>query len=116
VSNDALSGLTLVLAVLGGAALVYRAMGGIFRLALRASQETAARGMAEVSARRGDLTSMVERQRAAELARRDRRIQMALTAVWILWFVIPLLLGSARLPLAFASVLWLLPTTRDRDR
>jgi hypothetical protein len=87
-------GLTLLLAIAGALALLYRFLGGVFRLALGASHETAARGMAEVSARRGDLTAMAERRQAAELARRDRRRQLLLTSVWILWFTIPLLLGS----------------------
>lgn len=101
--------LTLFLALLGGAALVYRSLGGLFRLALRASQETAARELAELSARRGDLTAMTERQRAATLAASDRRRQLLLTLLWIGWFVVPLMLGAARLPFAVASLLWLLP-------
>jgi hypothetical protein len=106
-------GLVLLLAFVGGAALLYRLLGGLFRLALRASQETAARSMAESSARRGDVSGMVERQRAAEAARRDRRVHMAVTLLWMTWFTIPLMLGSARIPFAVASVLWLLPTSRS---
>ncbi len=105
-------GLLLLLAFLGGIALLYRSLGGLFRLALRASQETAARGLAEVSARRGDITAMAERQRAADAARRDRRAHMAVTLLWILWFAVPLMLGSPRIPFAIASLLWLLPTPR----
>lgn len=106
--------LVLLLAVLGAAALVYRSLGGIFRLAVRASQETAASGLAELSATRGDVTAMVERKRAAEHARRDRRVHTLLTGVWVVWLVAPLLIGNPRIPFAIASLLWLLPTAGRR--
>jgi hypothetical protein len=109
VSGSTLDPLVLLLAVLGGAALLLRALGGLFRLALRASQETAARELAEVSARRGDITGMEERRRAAAAARQDRRRHLLLTLLWIAWFVLPLMLGAARIPFALASLLWLLP-------
>lgn len=109
--ESALGSLTTLLAVAGGLALLYRSVGGAFRLALRASQETAASGMAEVSLRRGDLTGMIERRSLAERARRDRRRHTLLTLLWVLWLVLPLLLGGAREAFGVAAVLWLLPTT-----
>jgi hypothetical protein len=115
-TEDALEGLASLLAMVGGAALVYRAVGGVFRLVLRASQETAASGMAELSASRGDVTGMLERQRLAEAARRDRRRHSILTITWILWFILPLIFGGARIAYALASVLWLLPTSRPAPR
>jgi hypothetical protein len=115
-TEDAFSGLAALLALVGAAALIYRSIGGIFRLALRASQETAASGMAEVSASRGDVTGMLERQRLAESARRDRWRHSILTIAWILWFTLPMILGGARLAYALASVLWILPTSRPAPR
>jgi hypothetical protein len=104
-----LGGLATLLAVVGAVALLYRALGGAFRLALRASQETAASGMAEVSQHRGDVTAMLERAQAARLARRDRRRHTLLTLLWVSWFVLPLLLGGVREAYAVAAVLWLVP-------
>jgi hypothetical protein len=114
--EDAFGGLTTLLALVGAAALVYRSIGGIFRLALRASQETAAAGMAEVSASRGDVTGMLERQRLAKSARQDRWRHSVLTITWILWFVLPMVLGGARIAYALASVLWILPVSRSTPR
>jgi hypothetical protein len=115
-TDGAFGGLLALLAIIGAAALVYRSIGGIFRSVLRASQETAASGMAEVSASRGDVTSMLERKRLAESARRDRRRHSLLTLAWILWFTLPLIFGGARIAFALAAVLWLLPTSRPAPR
>jgi hypothetical protein len=115
-TEDAFGGLTTLLALVGAAALVYRSIGGIFRLVLRASQETAAVGMAEVSASRGDVTGMLERQRLARAARQDRWRHSLLTITWILWLTLPMVLGGARIAYALASVLWILPTSRPTPR
>ncbi|CAN5616222.1 hypothetical protein BH23GEM6_BH23GEM6_23570 [soil metagenome] len=114
-ADAVLSPVLFLLAFAGGAALVYRSVGGLFRLALRASQETAAAQLAEVSARRGDLTEMAERRRAAEAARRDRRRVTVVTLFWMLWLAVPLILGWAPTAFAVAALLWLLPPpTRSR--
>jgi hypothetical protein len=114
--TDLLVGVVSVLAVAGGLALVYRAAGGLFMLALRASQESAARVLADVRARHGDVTGMVERRDAAARAARERRQTALLTLLWIAWLVTPLFLGGVREAYGVAAVLWLVPRARISER
>lgn len=106
--------LLVVLALLGGAALVMRLLRTGFRLALSAAEETAASELAGVSQRRGDLTSMAERRAHQETARARRRRELSLAAVWLLWLAIPPMAGWLPLGYAPAAALWLLPRRRVR--
>ena len=104
----------VLLALAGGAALVLRLGGSLVRLGLTAAETTAATGLAEVSARRGDLTGLAERREEARALRRARRRQAAATVLWISLLVAPAALGWAREVYAGASLLWLLPRPRLR--
>jgi len=112
--DDALGGLIGLLAFAGGAALVARLARASIGVALRAAEAAAARGMADVSARRGDVTGMMERQSAAREARRALRLMLLLGAVWLAWLVVPLFAGVARHAYAAAALLWLAPNPRLR--
>jgi hypothetical protein len=107
--EEALTGLVTLMAFAGGAALVVRLVRAALRLGLRAAEATAAAGLADVSARRGDLTSMLERRAAETAARRERRGALLLFLVWLLWLAVPLFGGWSRDAFAIAAILWLVP-------
>lgn len=112
-AEGALAGVVLWVAVAGVLALIRRAFGSLLRLALHAAEATAASGLAEVSARRGDLTGLSERRAHRERARRLRRTELLLLSLWAGWIVVPALAGwtpDAYLP---AALLWLLPRGRS---
>ena len=114
--EEALTSLVTIMAVLGVAALVIRLVRTALRLALRAAEASAARGLAEVSARSGDLTGMMERRAAEQGARRERRGALLLAFLWLLWLAIPPFLGLGREAFAVAAVLWLVPVQPLRVR
>jgi hypothetical protein len=99
----------LFLSVLGGVALVVRLLRAILRFAFAAAQSSAAAGLAEVSARRGDLSTLAERKTVERAARQARRRDGLLAMLWLLLLVLPLLFGYAREAYAAAAVLWFLP-------
>jgi hypothetical protein len=99
----------VMLAILGGFALASRALRTTLRLALHLAEETAASGLADVSARRGDLTRLAERQAHRERARSRRRLELATLAFWIAWLLVPLILGWLPAAYAPAALLWLAP-------
>jgi hypothetical protein len=109
-------GVVGVLAFIGGAALVVRLLRASFRLALSAAEASTAAGLADISARRGDLTGMMERRAAESDARRLRRTALASTALWIVWLVIPVYAGWVREAYALAAVLWLAPGAGSAHR
>lgn len=102
----------VVLAVIGVLAILRSLARTLLRLGLRAAEETTAAGMAEVSARRGDLTGLTERREAARAARRSRRFDLALVVGWVAWLVVPLIVGWAAPAYALASPLWLVAPPR----
>lgn len=103
-----------VLAVLGAVALVARFLRAAFRFLFASAQSTAAAGLAEVSARRGDLSTLAERREVEQTARRARLRTGLLTLLWLLLLVIPLLIGWTREVYVVCSVLWLLPSAPIR--
>lgn len=106
--------LLLFLSLLGGVALLVRFIRALLRLGLAAAEETAASGMAEVSARHGDITALSERQAASRAARAVRRQALLQAAAWLLLLLLPLVFGWAREVYAAAAILWLFPTTPVR--
>jgi hypothetical protein len=102
-------GIIAILAVAGGTALVVRLVRSVLRLLLAAADVTAASGLAEVSARRGDLTAMAERRAAENRARRARIRSTVWALGWLAALVVPTVAGVAPAVYAIASVLWLLP-------
>ena len=114
--EETLTALVSIMAVLGVAALLIRLVRTGLRLALRAAEASAAAGLADVSARRGDLTGMMERRAAEQAARRERRGALALAFLWLLWLSIPVFAGVAREAFALAAVLWLVPIQPLRVR
>ena len=114
--EEGLTSLVALMSVAGAAALVIRLLRSSARLALRAAEATAAAGLADVSARRGDLTGMMERRAAERGARRDRRGALLLALFWLLWLVVPVFGGWAREAFALAAVLWLVPNQPLRPR
>jgi ribose/xylose/arabinose/galactoside ABC-type transport system permease subunit len=99
----------LLLAVVGAVALVYRAVRAIARLVVSLAESTAASGMAEVSARRGDVTAMEENRATERAARRRQWRDVLAVGLWVGWLLLPPMAGWAAVPYAAAAVLWLLP-------
>lgn len=104
-----------VLAVAGVIALVVVFVQSAFRTLFAYTELSLAEGLAEVTARRGDLTLLQERQRTEERARRTVRLQALWTAVALLWLLAPLLTGHARWIYAPAALLWLRRWVRRRS-
>lgn len=106
----------VVFAGAGAIALLGRAFRTALRLALHAAEATAASGLAEVSARRGDVTGLAERRAHQERARRLRRTELLFMGLWVAWIAIPPIAGW--LPAAYvpAVLLWLLPRRPIRPR
>jgi hypothetical protein len=114
--ETALTALVAVMSIAGAGALVVRLLRSGARLALCAAEANAATGLADVSARRGDVTGMMERRAAAQVARRERRGALALAFLWLVWLVVPVFAGWAREAFALAAVLWLVPNQPIRPR
>ena len=98
-----------LLAVVGGAALVYRLLRTLLRLGIAAAEKTAIDGMVEVSIRNGDLTTMAERKAHVAAVRRARLGSIALALLWGALLVVPAALGVTRPVYALAALAWFLP-------
>ena len=98
-----------ILAVVGVLAIVARLGRSLLRVGITVAEETAAAGMAEASARRGDLTGLAERREQKTALRRTRFKQLAVSALWMALLVIPAVAGWGRPAYAAAVLLWLLP-------
>lgn len=104
-------GLTF-LAVLGVAAILLRLLGAMLGLGLTAAEASAANSLAEASARRGDVTGMIERQEAGVALRRRRMRSAGWVALYLGLLVVPPIVDVARWVYAAAAALWLLPRPR----
>jgi hypothetical protein len=98
-----------LLALAGGAALLFRSARALLRLGLSAAEGATIDGLVEVSRRNGDLTGMAERQEQAKTIRRARSRSLLLFLLWGGLLAVPPLAGVAKLVYAAASFVWLLP-------
>lgn len=98
-----------LLALAGGAALVYRLGRTVLRLGIAAAEKTAIDGMVEVSIRHGDLTTMAERKAHVAAVRRARARAIGLTLLWGGLLVIPAVFDVTRPVYALAALAWFLP-------
>lgn len=98
-----------VLAIAGAIALILRLSQALFRLAIAAANATAESGLAEVGARRGDLTAMREHRAAERSARRTGAREVAWAVACLAALLLPLIFGVAREVYAASAVLWLTP-------
>jgi len=106
--------LVVVLAIGGVGAILRSLVRTMLRFGLGAAAEAAAVSQAEQSALRGDLTGLAERREMAIVARRQRRRDMLLSALWLGWLVLPPFLGVAGPVYALAAPLWLIAPPRVR--
>lgn len=98
-----------LLAIAGGAALVYRLGRAALQLGLTTLESASAGGLVEISIRHGDLTGMAERQEMHRAARRARLRFLLLALLWTALLVAPVIAGISRPVYALAALLWLLP-------
>ncbi|CAN5153484.1 hypothetical protein BH23GEM4_BH23GEM4_04140 [soil metagenome] len=104
--------LLFLLALLGLAALLVRLGRSLLRLLLASARSTTADGMADLSARRGDLTLLAERDEQARLLASARRLEWSRAALWAALLILPPLFGAALYVYPAAVLLWLLPRNR----
>lgn len=104
------------LAIIGAAALAVRLVFTLAKLLLESVRRTAAEELAGVSARRGDLSELADRQSDEAAARTGRRRHLLLALIYLLALALPAAFGLARPVYAAASVLWLLPGGPSRRR
>lgn len=88
---------------------MYRLVRTLLRVGIAVVETTAASSLAEVSARRGDLSLLAERRETEQSARRAGVRHGLLALLWCLLLVVPLVVGWAREVYALASLVWLLP-------
>ncbi len=98
-----------LLALAGGAALVYRLARTVLRLGIAAAEKTAVDGMVEVSIRHGDLTTMAERKAHVSAVRRARGRAALQLLLWGGLLVVPAVLDATRPVYALAALVWFLP-------
>jgi hypothetical protein len=98
-----------LLAVLGACALGFRLLRALLRLGIAAAETTAVAGLVDISARRGDLTELAERQRQERSIRRTVKTSAAGVVVWLALLLVPAAAGLAREAFAAAAFVWLLP-------
>ena len=98
-----------LLAMVGGAALVFRLARTVLRLGIAAAEKTAVDGMVEVSIRTGDLTTMAERKAHVAAVRRERARAALLAVLWGCLLAVPPVLDAARPVYALAALVWFLP-------
>jgi hypothetical protein len=103
-----------ILALLGGAMLVLRLTGAVLRLGLALAEVAATSGVAEIGARRGDLTVLADARRDHRIARRAALRHALAALLWLVVLLLPPLIGWTRHVYAAASVLWLLPRPATR--
>jgi hypothetical protein len=80
------------------------------------AEATAASQLAEISAQRGDLTGLAERQASERAARRRQVTDVAFAALWLIWLIVPLFTDWTQPLYAAAAPLWLLPQRPIRIR
>jgi hypothetical protein len=102
------------LAVGGVIAIVLRLLGALLGLGLTAAEASAASSLAEASARRGDLTGMMERKQASVALRRRRIRAAGWVSLWLGLLVVPPILDLALPVYAVAAGLWLIPRPKLR--
>ncbi len=95
------------LAIIGGFALGVRLFRSTGRVVLSSAELAAATGVAEASARRGDLTRMQEGRRVASEVRKVRARAAQTALLWLFWLVIPLAFELLPTGYAIAAPLWL---------
>lgn len=98
-----------LLAVIGGAALIFRLGGAVLRLVLAWAEGTAVSGLAEVSRAHGDLTTLAERSEQVRTISRARTRAVLAAAGWAAALAVPIAAGVVPLVYAPAALVWLLP-------
>lgn len=100
------------LAIVGAVAILRNLLRTLVRLGIRAAEATSASGLAEVSARRGDLTVLAERRAVLREARQRRAGDLVRTLLWLGWLTLPLFLGWVVPAYLIALPLWFVAPPR----
>ena len=106
--------LVILLAVVGVAAVLYRAGRSALWSLWRGVDAYLKGEVAEQHARRGDLTGMADAKKRHALARQRRWIAAGRLGVWVALLIVPVFTSWTAALYASYSVLWLLPGGRTR--
>jgi hypothetical protein len=106
----------LILAASGFLALLGRVVMALLRLLRGSAESFLASDVAEVRARRGDLTGLQEAKQWRGVMRRDRLRSAFRLGFWLLLLAGAPAAGFAREVYTACSVLWLLPGSLGRRR
>ena len=112
----ALEPLLVLLAIAGAVGLGVRVVRSLLRVGVTAAEETAVASLAEVSARRGDLTGLAENREMRRSLRRSRLREVGLLGVWVGLLAVPPVAGWLPAGYAAAALLWFLPRRPIRAR
>ncbi|MGH7504505.1 MAG: hypothetical protein ACRELX_02600 [Longimicrobiales bacterium] len=104
----------LILAVVGIAAVLRHLATALLRLLRRGVDAFMADQVADVRARRGDLTGLSDAEVVRSQARRSRLAAVGTVSLWTALLVVPPLTSWPELVYACYNVLWLVPPRRRR--
>jgi hypothetical protein len=104
--------LVLLLVVIGIAAVLRHLAVALLRLLKRGADEYIARQIADVRARRGDLTGLSDAQVERSIAKRARFAAVGGVSLWIGLLVVPPLTPWPELLYASYTAFWLFPRRR----
>jgi hypothetical protein len=105
-----------LLAAAGIAAVLLRAFGAVFAMLRGGVESFLAHDLAEIRARRGDLTGLEEAEALRVAARRHRLRAASVFGLWIGLLLVPLLTPWPQGLFAAYALLWLLPRRRTALR
>jgi hypothetical protein len=106
--------LIVVLAVLGFAAIALRVALALLRLLRGGVEQYVATGVADVRARRGDLTGLSDASVQERRARRSQLVSVGILSFWLLLLIAPALTPWPATLYAAYCVFWLVPRRSAR--
>jgi hypothetical protein len=99
----------LLLAIAGFAAVLFRAAGALVSALSGSVEGFLARDIADVRARRGDLSGLADADELAAAARRRRLVSLGVFSMWAGLLIVPALTPWPSFLYAAYSLLWLVP-------
>jgi hypothetical protein len=106
----------LLLSVTGFAAVALRAAAALLNALRGGAESFLARDLAEIRARRGDLSGLQEATELRKVARQRRMVALGAFSMWVVLLMVPPLTPWPELLYATYSLLWLAPRRIGRTR
>jgi hypothetical protein len=105
----------LLLGAAGVAAVALRAAGALMTVISGGVESFLARDVADVRARRGDLTGLADADAVRQRARRRRFVALGVFSMWVCLLIVPPLTPWPGFLYAAYSLLWLVPRRTRPD-